>query len=426
MKLVESTEFLKSLNVRGIHLGLARVKELCKALGNPQNNIKAIHIAGTNGKGSTAAFLASILIEQGYKVGVFNSPYLLKYNEMYKVNNVEITDEKLGSLTEKMQIALNSYSLKEEPTQFEVFTAMAFQYFSAESVDFAIIETGVGGREDSTNIINPILSVITSISYDHIGLLGSDILNIAKAKAGIIKSKVPVVCYPNSNDILKVISDEANVKKSKLITIQDDYVNLIGIDKADTISQNFTLKLQNKTFSLNTSLLGRHQLLNAAVAINAAFAISELGYKISEEAIESGVIKARWPLRFEVVSNNPLVIIDGAHNEDGIRGLKKTLKEYIGRDKVKLILGVLKDKEVEKIVKEIISVAESVYCIEPDNERAMRAVELCDIVKQNNCMASAYNSYEAALMAAKSDCTSDGVILVCGSLYLAGKMKNIL
>ncbi len=424
----ESVVYLSNLKKSGINLGLARIEKLCEKLGNPQDSLKVVHIAGTNGKGSTAAFLSSILIAQGYKVGVFTSPYLLSYREMFRINGIEISECRFGKIIEEVLLALNKNinNNKEHPTEFEFVTAAAFQYFKEENVDFAIIETGVGGRSDSTNIVKPVLSIITSVSYDHIALLGDTLESIAYEKAGIIKETVPVVVYPQEDRVIKVITDECNLKKSSLIEVPRNCTEFVGMVNDNTIEQKFNILYNDDNYEIITSLLGRHQMLNCAAAVYAANELIRSGFKIEKGNMITGIRSARWPGRMEVLNKEPVIIIDGAHNMNGILSLKASIKEYLKYEKLYLILGILADKQVEDIVSLIVDGAEMVCCVTPHSERAKKAEDLESIVKKYNKKCSSFNDYRQAFHEAVKFCSKNDMILICGSLYMIGYMRKIV
>lgn len=423
----ESVEYLNNLKKSGINLGLSRVEKLCAELGNPQEELRIIHVAGTNGKGSTTAFLSSILAAQGFKVAVFTSPYLLTYREMFRINEALIDECRFAEIVGKVKKTVDKINNYEQhPTEFEFLTAAAFQYFKEEKVNFAIIETGVGGRSDSTNILKPLLSIITSISYDHMGLLGNTLSSIAYEKAGIIKDKVPVVVYPQQESVISVIKEECNLRKSGIIEVPENCVQFIGTINENLLEQKFNLLYESESYEIVTGLLGRHQMLNSALAVYAANELIKLGFKIEKENITSGIRNARWPGRMELLKREPFIIIDGAHNLDGIKSLKISIKDYVKYRKLYLILGILEDKQVEEIVPLIVHGAELVCCITPHSSRAKKAEDLKNIVEKYNNKSMYFEDYKEALHETMKLCGKEDLILICGSLYMIGYMRKIV
>ncbi len=316
-------EYLQSLEKFGIHLGLERVTYLLKRLGNPHRKFKSIHVAGTNGKGSTAAMIASILKKGGYKVGLYTSPHLFGYTERIKINDKSISKAELNKglkLIEKI-----AKRQTDKPTVFEVLTAVAFWYFAKKKIDYAVVEVGMGGRLDATNVIFPLVTIITNIDYEHTDVLGTTLEKIAREKAGVIKPEVPVVTAETRLQSLKEIKEVC--EKNKCF--------LIGIDQ--------------KQAELNSNLLGPHQKINAACAISA---IRLAGIKVPERVIAKGLMGVSWPGRFQVLSRRPLIVVDGAHNPAGAKALRVTIKEMFP-GKYTLIYGCQERKDFQNVIKEL-------------------------------------------------------------------------
>ncbi|KEH99547.1 folylpolyglutamate synthase [Clostridium botulinum] len=433
MNYKEAMNYIEDSAKFSIKLGLSRTERILEILGNPHKKIKYIHIAGTNGKGSITAMLSSVLIEEGYKVGMYTSPYIEEFEERIQINNTKISKEDLAYEITKVYNAANQI-IKEgysHPTQFEIITCASLLYFFEKNVDYAVMEVGLGGRLDSTNVIKPILSVISSISYDHMKILGSTLEKIAYEKAGIIKDEVPVVLYPQQENVENVIKDVCKDKRSELIKVPSDCAEFLIctdkiLNKGERRVQNIIINTKNQRYNINLSLLGKHQLLNCATVIYAIEKLRNLGVLISDTSITQGLLKVKWMGRFEILKKNPLVVIDGAHNIDGIKKLKESINLYLEYKNVILILGILTDKQVENMVEVITPMADKVICVTPHSDRAEIATELMKIVKKYNEDCEAVESYEDAYMNALKYCEEDDLLLVSGSLYMIGDMRKII
>lgn len=364
--------YLDSTNKYGSVLGLLNIKILLEKLGNPQDKIKVIHIAGTNGKGSVLNYIANILYAADYKVGMYSSPFVFDYLEIFRINFKNISKEKYATLVEKIKKAIEEMIIEKNihPTTFEIETALAYLYFYEENCDYAIIETGLGGDLDATNVVqHPICSVITSISMDHMQFLGNTIEEIATHKAGIIKNDSLVVAYKQEEKVMEVINNTAINKGSKISVADVNKLKdvVYSLEKTSFIYKDdkYTLKM-----------LGYIQPFNAIIAIEVANKLN-----INKKIIEKGLNEALWPGRFEILSNDPLFIIDGAHNEDAAVMLRKSIDVYFKGKKVVFIMGVLKDKDYLKITKSISDIAEIIYCVTPNNIRALEASVLSNNIK---------------------------------------------
>lgn len=385
----QALDFIHGLNAFGTKLGLENITKLLEILGNPHKDMKIIHVAGTNGKGSTCAMIDSILRSDGYKVGLYTSPYLEVFNERIQVNGKNISDDDLARLTDKVQKAV--FYMRENnigsPTEFEVVTAIGFLYFYEQTVDFLVLEVGMGGRLDATNVVTPLVSVITPISFDHQEYLGNTLSAIAKEKCGIIKPGVPVVTSPQEPEALQVIEETCKNLNCRLLKVIGEESISKDFDLHDTatyklVSDNddgliFDLKTPAEEFkNLEIHLIGRHQLSNAATAVTAVDVLNMHGIDIKREAIYAGLKNARWPGRLERISQKPLILIDGAHNIAGIKTLKDALIRYYKDKKKILVLGILKDKDYKEMLKEIVPIADVVITTAPLSPRALNASEL--------------------------------------------------
>ncbi|MBU1622615.1 MAG: bifunctional folylpolyglutamate synthase/dihydrofolate synthase [Nanoarchaeota archaeon] len=379
-------DYLYGLKRFGMKLGLEEIRNLLKTLGNPEEQFKSIHIAGTNGKGSVSAYLAAILQEAGYKVGWYTSPHLIKFNERIRVNGKEISDLELVRLTK----IIKGKSAELEPTFFEFTTALAFLYFAEQKVDFAVVETGLGGRLDATNVLNPVVSVITTISFDHQKHLGNSLAEIAYEKACIIKENGRAVIGRGNKEVLDVLEKKCADKNAKLIIATEE--------------------------NIKTPLLGKHQQENANTAITVARLL-----KINEEEIKQGIAKAKWPGRLEFVSEN--VLIDCAHNVAGMEKLVEFVKR-LGKRKV-LVLGMAEDKEIAKMVRLIVPLFENVIITQGNHKPASMEVIADEVLKYVKDVKKIRNVEEAMKMALNS-VSEDELVLITGSIYLVGDVLKVL
>ena len=410
----EALSFIHSINSMFCNPGLERTLSLCESLGNPQDKLKFIHIAGTNGKGSTSSMLSSILIQAGYKVGLYTSPFIIRFNERIRVNGAEISDEDLARITSIVRPIAEK--MDDKPTEFELITAIAFYYFKEVGCDFVVLECGLGGRYDATNVIKTsILSLITGISLDHTAILGNTIEKIAWEKAGIIKQGVPIIFGGDNHDALSVIRSEAKDRSAAFYSSNYEKVKL---KKADLSGSTFDF---GDYKDVEISLLGLYQLKNSALVLSAVDKLSELGVNIPNDAIYRGLKLAKWPARFEIISESPRIIFDGAHNAEGISSAKSSIKEYFKDRKIIAISGVLADKDYEKIAKDIASVSRIVFTITPDNPRALTAEKYADVIKNHGAESTPCPTMSEAINSAINETKNTGEsIVILGSLYTYG------
>lgn len=433
MDYIQAMEYIEDSAKFSMKLGLSRTEKILEFLGEPHKKLKCVHIAGTNGKGSTTAMISNVLIEAGYKVGMYTSPYIEEFEERIQIDNKNIDKGNLARAVTKVAKAVEKVLELgyDNPTQFEIITCAGLLYFYEQDVDFAVIEVGLGGRLDSTNVINPILSIITSISYDHMNILGDTLSKIASEKAGIIKENVPVILYPQSDEAERVIENICYEKKSKLIKVPSDCVefkkceDVLVSGKAKRV-QNIIVNTDLWTYNIKLALLGKHQLLNCATVIYAIEELKKLGVKINREAVIRALSKVEWIGRFETLNTEPLVVIDGAHNIDGIKKLKESLETYLEYNDIVLILGILADKQVEDMIKVIGPIAKKVICVTPHSERAELADELKKVVVKYNSNCEAIEDYKSAYEVGISYCNKDDLLLISGSLYMVGDMRKAI
>lgn len=390
--------------------GLERITQLCRGLGDPQNELKFIHIGGTNGKGSVSSMTASILRAESYRVGLYTSPYVLKFNERIRVNGENIGDDTLAELTEAVKAVADQ--MTDKPTEFEIITAIAFLHFARCGCDFVVLEVGLGGRFDATNIIeSPILSVITGIALDHTAILGDTVEKIAYEKAGIIKSGRPVLYGGDDEGAAGVIKSRADQCGS--VMHRTDY-SLLKEEKTDLEGSIFGYRMRQ---NVTVHLLGEYQMRNAAIALDAVDILRGEGIKIGENAVRMGLEQARWPARFEIIHREPLVIFDGAHNPQGIRAAVDGIKRYFDK-KVVVFSGVLADKDCRQIAEKISEIADCALTITPHNPRALSAEAYADLLKEFGVEATPCGSTREAIALGLSLARERGCALCClGSLY---------
>lgn len=418
MNYSEAIEYIHSVNWTFCKPGLSRISELCEALGHPEDTLRFIHVAGTNGKGSFCSMTDSILRSAGYKVGLFTSPYILRFNERMRVDGDDISDSELAEIVEKIKPICDR--MQDKPTEFELITAIAFVYFSSHKCDFVVLECGLGGRLDSTNIIKtPILSVITGIALDHTAILGDTVEMIAYEKAGIIKRGIPVLFGGEDESAERVIRNRAEEMRSPFYR------------SADAEIRNARASLSGADFDfgeyrdLHIPLLGRYQIMNARNALCAVEILRSLGVEISGSAVREGLASAVWRARFEKLSDEPLVIYDGAHNREGVDALYESVKEYFGDDPLICLSGTLADKEYAHTAEILSRIAARVYTITPDNPRALSSAEFAKCISDLGTEAHPSSSISEAVSLAYADAKESGMPLVCfGSLYTYGEVAS--
>lgn len=397
-------------------LGLERIRELLARLGDPQDSLRFVHGAGTNGKGSTCAFIARILQEAGYRVGLFTSPYIVCFEERIRINGINIGTEDLRAVTEQVRDAAEAMTC--HPTEFELMTAVAFLYFAQQHCDIVVAEVGLGGRLDSTNIISTVeVSVLTPLSFDHQAMLGNTLAEIAGEKAGIIKPGIPVVSAPQAPEVEAVFRLQAKRNHAPLTLVCEDEIHGSVHDYSYRAWHTMTLGLE-----------GSYQRINAAVALEACAVLRQRGWNIPDAAIRQGLARVSWPGRFEIVHRHPDVIIDGAHNIQAAQALAAELRSRYPQQNVVFILGVLRDKDYSDMLDVLLPLAQTVMCLTPPNPRALSAHDLAAVIasKHPGCEVMACASVFEAVRTAHDCVPEDGVVCACGSLYSIGEIKAAL
>lgn len=413
----EALSYIHSICWKGSKLGLDRTRELLGKLNDPQKELKFIHIAGTNGKGSTAAMLSSILEEAGYRVGLYTSPFINRFNERMQVNHQPIPDEELAALTE--YVRPHADAMADSPTEFELITALAMVWFARQKCDIVVLEVGMGGELDSTNIIDvPEAAVIAAMGLDHVKELGPTMADIARAKAGIIKEGGRVVSYGGNPEADEVIAAVCRARNASLC--QPDFSAIVPGD----------FSLEGQTFSykgwrgLRIPLVGAYQMNNAAVVLETVEVLRQRGWSVSDEAVRKGLADTRWPARFEVLRRDPVFIVDGGHNPHGIRATAESLRRLFPGRKITFVTGVMADKDVEHILGLIVPLADQFFTVRPDNPRAMDAGELARRIEAMGAKATPCASVRDGVDRAIQAEGPHGVACALGSLYMSGEVRS--
>ncbi|WP_066050136.1 bifunctional folylpolyglutamate synthase/dihydrofolate synthase [Robertmurraya korlensis] len=408
----------------GIKPGLTRMEWMMDRLGHPEENIHSVHIGGTNGKGSTVTFLRSILEEQGYSVGTFTSPYFEQFNERISVNGKPISNDDIVHLVNVIKPLSDELEQTElgGPTEFEVITAMSLYYFGrCNPVDVVLYEVGLGGRFDSTNIISPLLSIITSIGLDHTAILGDTHEKIAFEKAGIIKRDVPIVTAVHQPGALQVIKKKACEENASCFVLGEQFHVMNHQSLAN--GEKFDWKMDDKEWiSLQTTMIGKHQIENASLAIMASLLLNDtIQFVIDPSSIQRGVKKAYWPGRFEVISNAPTVIIDGAHNEEGVHTLVREAKKRYHDKEIHIVFAALRDKKLDGMIQELDEIASQITFVSFNFPRAATSKELYSISMSNNKKENM--DWEESVQDKLFHLRENQVLIITGSLYFLAEVK---
>ena len=425
MNYEEAMNFIQNTNKFGSVLGLDNIRELLERLGNPQDQLRVVHIAGTNGKGSTLAFLAGIFRESGYRAGRYVSPASFSYEERFRINEENISKKDLCFYIEKIKNVAEEM-VKDglsHPTMFEIETALSFLYFLDKKVDVVLLETGMGGRLDATNVVKkPIATVIASIGMDHMQFLGDTLEKIASEKAGIIKEGCPVISYDNTKEVNEVIKNKAKQMHAKVT-----FVNSAGIRvlQESLNGESFSYRSSDGRWyeKIEIPLLGRHQINNAALALETLNVIKNY-YCISDFQTEDGMRKTIWRGRIEILEREPMVICDGAHNPDGAKSLLSFLQNNFTNQRLIYIMGVLSDKDYEQMVQILAPSADKIYTVAPDNPRALSSRELCNCISKYHQNVEERQRLAECLSEVRQKAEKDDVIIICGTLSFQNELIN--
>lgn len=419
MNYSEALQYITSTSWQGSRLGLERTRELLKRLGDPQDKLRFVHIAGTNGKGSTAAMVVSVLTSAGYCTGLNTSPSLYRFNERMQVNGTPITDEEVAQLT--LQLRTAAESMEDTPTEFELVTALSFLYFAYRKCDIVVLEVGMGGRLDSTNVVRTTeVAVITTIGLDHTEMLGDTVEKIAQEKAGIIKPGCAVVVSGQQQSVLDVVAKVASEAAAEMTVADPKELHYL---QGDITGQQFDYRqLKN----LRLPLVGAHQRLNAATALATVEALQAKGWNITEESIRKGLAATVWPGRFELLSTEPVFIVDGGHNPQCAETVAATLRELYGEKKIIFLMGLLADKDFNGVVDAVAPLAKCFYTVQPGSPRALTAEQLRAKLSAAypGIPAESCGSVTQGIAAAKAAAGADDVICAFGSLYMLGEIRH--
>lgn len=414
----EALTYIHSVCWKGSVPGLSRTQELLAMLGNPEKTMKYVHITGTNGKGSTAAMTASVLRHAGYKVGLFTSPFLWRFNERMNINGEDISDQELADITEHVRPFAER--MTDKPTEFELVSVIGFEYFARNHCDIVVLEVGMGGAMDSTNVIPaPEVAVITNIGLDHTEYLGSTLEAIAATKSGIIKPGCETVLYASTEGVHEAVA-AACEKQGVKLTITDFDAIIAGTP--DFSGQSLSYKQYT---DLRLPLLGNHQLRNCAVVLETLEALRRQGWKITDEDVYSGIASTVWPGRFELLQKDPVFIVDGGHNPQCLYALAENTALYLKDRDITALTGVLADKDYMDMYAAMAPYINRFVTVTPDSYRALEGSELCRLLVEHfgkpavNCP-----SVEAGVMEAIAQAGTDGVVLAFGSLYMTGAIRE--
>lgn len=410
-------DYINNVTWRESRLGLSRVVALLERIGNPQDALRYVHVAGTNGKGSVCAMLASVLTAAGYKTGLFTSPFITRFNERIQVDGEEISDADLATVTD--YIRGEADAMEDHPTEFELVSVLAFEYFRRAGCDIVVLEVGLGGRLDATNVIQtPEAAVITAIDYDHTAELGNTLEAIAGEKGGIIKPGGDVVLYPQQPGPERIIEELCQTQSARLHKVDLGPI----VPREDSLAgQVFDY---GPLTGLRIPLLGSYQLANAAIVLTALQVLAARGWEISGEDLRQGLAAVRWPARFELVAQSPALIVDGGHNPQCVEALAGNLERYYPGRKFVFLTGVMADKDFSTMFAPVLGLAEAVFTVTPDNPRALPATELAEFFKQQGIAeVVACESVEAGVAAARARAGKDGIVCAFGSFYMAGQIR---
>ncbi|MCX8118346.1 MAG: bifunctional folylpolyglutamate synthase/dihydrofolate synthase [Desulfobacterota bacterium] len=414
-----SLNYLFGLEKYGMIFGLKKIEAILEAVGNPHHDLQAIHIGGTNGKGSTAVMTASILQKEGYRVGLYTSPHLLRFTERIQIDGKEIEPEKVVELTEFLRERIEAAGVSPPFTFFDFTTALALLYFREKMVDLAVLEVGLGGRLDSTNVVDPLVSVITNIGKDHEDVLGKGIMKIAAEKAGIIKKGRPLITAATQPGVIGLFAKICREKKAPFFQVGKEFRFVSSGERTFHYEG-----LHRKLWNLSLNLYGPHQLVNATTAIGTAEVLDDLGYRISNDAIVEGLKTAHWPGRLELIQSMPRVLLDGAHNPEGALSLRAALERDFSYHRLILLIGIMKDKDIPGILRPLAPLADHIIFTRPKVERAAPPEDLLKAAGRNGKKAEVVEDLKKAIDRALSLTGEDDLLCITGSLYTVGEARS--
>jgi dihydrofolate synthase/folylpolyglutamate synthase len=414
----QSLDYLYGLEKFGMIFNLTQVERILNAIGDPHKEIQTIHIGGTNGKGSTAAMMGSILQKEGYRVGLYTSPHLIRFTERIKVNGKEIEEEEVAALAGWMRKEIEASGILPPFTFFDFTTAMALHYFKQKLVDLAILEVGLGGRLDSTNVVDPLIAIITNIAKDHEEYLGKSILKIAQEKAGIIKKGRPLITAATQPLVLRLFSKVCQGKESPYFRVGKEF-RYVRAEDGDFDYEG----LNRKLWGIHLNLKGFHQVINATTALGAMEVLEDLGYRVSTHAMIDGLKEVDWPGRLEIVSSSPRVILDGAHNPAGALVLKESLEKEFRYQNLILLIGIMKDKDIPSMLHLLAPLAHHIIFTKPHTDRAAAPSLLKKALGQNGRKAEIAEDLREAIERGLSLTQEEDLLCITGSLYTVGEAR---
>lgn len=414
----QSLEYLYSLDKFGMIFGLTQVKRILDVIGNPQREIQVIHIGGTNGKGSTAAMVTSILEKEGYRVGLYTSPHLIRFTERIRINGKEIEEEEVAEIVLWMRDRIEAARIEPPFTFFDFTTAMALRYFSQKMADLAVLEVGLGGRLDSTNVVDPLISIITNIAKDHEEILGHSLLKIAEEKAGIIKKGRPLITAATQPKVLQLFLRICREKRAPCFRVGKEFRYI------RTGERNFHYEgLQRKLWGIHLNLYGPHQIINATTALGTMEVLEDLGFTVSTKAMIEGLRDVNWPGRLEILSSSPRVIADGAHNPAGAQVLRESLEKEFRYRRLILLIGIMKDKDFETMLHTLAPMADHLILSRPNTLRAASPSSLKKSLGRNGKRVEVIEDLGEAIGRGISMAEKEDLVCITGSLYTVGEAK---
>jgi dihydrofolate synthase/folylpolyglutamate synthase len=417
----ETLAYLYGLERFGMIFGLENISRLLQALEDPHRDLKVIHVGGTNGKGSVSAMMASVLQEEGYRIGLYTSPHLVSFTERVQVNGVAIAWEEVVRLTDLLRDRVEEEGIPQQFTFFDFTTALALYYFSHQEVDFAILEVGLGGRLDSTNVVHSLITIITNVSRDHFQILGERIEDIAREKTGIVKQGVPVISGATQPEVIQILEEACKVKEAPMRLAGRDF-------RGERISTG-TLAFRGRRWQftdIRLGVTGPFQIENATVALGGLEALGEKGYRIEEESIYKGLAQVRWPGRLELVQKSPQILLDGAHNPAAARSLRQALQEEFDYRHLYMVMGIMEDKEVSAILAELAPLTDMLIATRPHNPRAMPPQRIAEIAQDYCGEVKVIEDVGEGVGYAREMAQEDDLIVVTGSLFTVGEVRDHL
>ncbi len=427
----EAVAWIEGIMPVGEKPGLLRIQKLLEYVGNPEKGLKCIHVAGSNGKGSTCVFISGVLIQSNYNVGMFTSPHIDKFTNRIKINSIDISEADVLRLINTIRPFVDQIATTHlgHPSMFDIATCMAFLYFTEQNVDLVVLEAGLGGRIDSTNVVDPLISVITTVSMDHMNILGDTIENIAFEKAGIIKAGVPVICSASDDRAVQIISEKCQETESDLYVIDQQFSYQIIDSTID--QQRFDFASGGMHYNhVNISMNGSHQIKNASTAIMCIEVLKSKGIvDVSEDSLRQGLLNAFWPGRLEIIQKNPRILLDGAHNPEGARALSVALRDIYKYEKLHLVLGMLDTKDYKSFIDPLIQIADTIVITEPSFRKKLDSQAIRSYIEESPNKKSELSIFRESSWLEAIDIASNlyqpnDLIVVTGSLYLISDVRQ--